>query len=192
MRDGDGDIPGELDRVGAAVGELTWDRGPFEEESVDRQGALRERLPEEGDDVREDESYSYDRKSTRWVGVGDRDQHPREYREVMVRDEVKRMALFGSGVAELTRHRAEQLARELLERSKQNRDEVMRLVRGEIQNQIKSLGVVSKRDVERLERRITRLEAQIKEMGQSKKKTTAKKTTAKKPAAKTSASSENS
>jgi polyhydroxyalkanoate synthesis regulator phasin len=106
-----------------------------------------------------------------------------------VRDEVRRMALFGSGVAELTRHRAEQLARELYERSKQNRDEVLRLVRSEIQNQIKSLGVTSKRDLERLERRITRLESQVKELSQ--KKTTSppkKKTTSAKPAAKTSAS----
>ncbi|MEA2516666.1 MAG: hypothetical protein QOG16_504, partial [Actinomycetota bacterium] len=70
-----------------------------------------------------------------------------------MRDEVRRMALFGSGVAELTRHRAEQLARDLVERSKQNRDELMRMIRSEIQNQIASLGVSSKRDVERLERR---------------------------------------
>lgn len=90
-----------------------------------------------------------------------------------MRDEVRRMALFGSGVAELTRHRAEQLARELLERSKQNRDEMLRLVRSEIENQIAHLGVPSKRDVERLERRITRLEAQVKE---ATRKTAAKKT----------------
>ena len=104
-----------------------------------------------------------------------------EYREVAVRDEVRRMALFGSGVAELTRHRAEQLARELLERSKQNRDEMLRLVRSEIQNQIANLGVPSKRDVERLERRITRLEAQVKEATRkTPAKTTAKKTVKKK------------
>lgn len=96
-----------------------------------------------------------------------------KYREVAVRDEVRRMALFGSGVAELTRHRAEQLARELLERSKQNRDEMLRLVRSEIQNQIAHLGVPSKRDVDRLERRITRLETQLKE---ATRKTSAKKT----------------
>lgn len=98
------------------------------------------------------------------------------------------MALFGSGVAELTRHRAEQLARDLVERSKQNRDEVLKLVRGEIQNQIQSLGVATKRDLERLERRVTRLEGQLKDLNQ--KKSTTKKTTAKKPAAKTSAKSD--
>ena len=106
-----------------------------------------------------------------------------------MRDEVRRMALFGSGVAELTRHRAETLARDLLERSKQNRDEVLRLVRGEIENQIKALGVPTKRDVERLERRVTRLEAQVKE-AREKQRATPKKTAAKKtskPASRTSA-----
>jgi polyhydroxyalkanoate synthesis regulator phasin len=93
-----------------------------------------------------------------------------------VLDELRRMALFGSGVAELTRHRAEQIARELVkagdvrrsqassvvkdlvERSKQNRRELVRIVRSEIRNQIAGLGVATKRDVERLERRVARLE----------------------------------
>jgi cell division protein FtsB len=105
------------------------------------------------------------------------------------------MALFGSGVAELTRHRAEQLARDLVERSKQNRDELLKLIRGEIQNQIQALGVATKRDLERLERRVTRLEGQIKELKDKQstpKKAPAKKSAAKKPAAKTSASSKKS
>ena len=103
-----------------------------------------------------------------------------------MRDEVRRMALFGSGVAELTRHRAEQLARDLVERSKQNRDEMMKLIRGEIQNQIASVGVATRRDVERLERRVTRLEGQIKELNQ--KKAATKRTTAKKTAKKSTSS----
>lgn len=103
-----------------------------------------------------------------------------------MRDEVRRMALFGSGMAELTRHRAEQLARDLVERSKQNRDELLRLIRGEIQNQIQSLGLVTKRDLDRLERRVGRLETQVKDL---KQKPPAKKTTSKKPASKTSTSS---
>ena len=108
-----------------------------------------------------------------------------------MRDEVRRMALFGSGVAELTRHRAEQLARDLVERSKQNRDELMKLIRGEIQNQIASVGVATKRDLERLERRVTRLEGQIKDLNQKKaapKKTVSKKTVAKKTQKKPSTS----
>ena len=94
------------------------------------------------------------------------------------------MALFGSGVAELTRHRAEQLARDLVERSKQNRDELLKLIRGEIQNQIQALGVATKRDLERLERRVSRLEGQLKDVREN---TEAKKTVAKRPAAKASA-----
>lgn len=90
------------------------------------------------------------------------------------------MALFGSGVAELTRHRAEQLARDLVERSKQNRDELMRMIRGEIQNQIQSLGLATKRDLERVERRVTRLEAQLKELKSAPKRTTSKKPATKK------------
>jgi polyhydroxyalkanoate synthesis regulator phasin len=111
--------------------------------------------------------------------------HP-EYKEETLRDEVRRMALFGSGVAELTRHRAEQLARDLVERSKQNRDEVLKLIRGEIQNQIASLGVPSKRDIERLERRVARLETQVKELQH--KKAPAKATTRKSPSKKKSSS----
>ncbi len=84
-----------------------------------------------------------------------------------MRDDIRRMALFGSGVAELTRHRAEQLARDLVERSKANRDEILKLIRGEIQNQIASIGVATKRDLERLERRVTRLETQLKDAGRT-------------------------
>jgi polyhydroxyalkanoate synthesis regulator phasin len=93
-------------------------------------------------------------------------------------DELRRVALFTSGVAELTRHRAEQIVKELVQRgdvrreqasaavreimdaSKQSRQELVRFVRGEIQAQVANLGVASKRDVERLERRIARLESQ--------------------------------
>ena len=114
-------------------------------------------------------------------------------------DELRRVALFSSGVAELTRHQAEQIikdlvksgdvrrqqasgaARELMERSRQNRKELLRFVRGEIQNQIESLGLATKRDLERLERRIARLEAERKTPA---KKTTAKKSTGKKSTAK--------
>ena len=117
-------------------------------------------------------------------------------------DELRRVALFSSGVAELTRHQAEQVvkdlvksgdlrrkqastaAKELVDRSKQNRKELLRFVRSEIQNQIEGLGLATKRDLERLERRITRLETDRKSSGSPAKKTSAKKTTAKKTTAK--------
>lgn len=105
-----------------------------------------------------------------------------------MRDEMRRMALFGSGVAELTRHRAEQMAKELVERSRQNRSEILKLVRNEIQNQIAALGLATKRDFERLERRVTRLETGSKAgTGTKKKGTTGKKTTATRKATSTRA-----
>ncbi|MDQ3878905.1 MAG: phasin family protein [Actinomycetota bacterium] len=122
-----------------------------------------------------------------------------------MRDELKRFALFGSGVAELTRYRAEQMVKELVkagdvrreqasgvvkdlvERSRQNRAELTSMVQAEFKNQVKNLGLATKRDVERLERRVERLETRIKELrdaGTAPKKPTStrtsKKSTAKK------------
>ena len=109
-------------------------------------------------------------------------------------DELRRVALFTSGVAELTRHRAEQIVKDLVQRgdvrreqasaavreimdaSRQSRQELIRFVRGEIQAQVANLGLASKRDLERLERRIVRLESQGK---MAAKRSTAKKSTRK-------------
>jgi polyhydroxyalkanoate synthesis regulator phasin len=106
-------------------------------------------------------------------------------------DELRRVALFTSGVAELTRHRAEQIVKDLVQQgdvrreqassavrdimdiSRQSRQELVRFVRAEIQAQVSNLGLASKRDVERLERRIARLETG------GKKKTTRKRTSRK-------------
>ena len=97
-----------------------------------------------------------------------------------MKDELRRMAMIGSGVAELTKHRAEQIVKdlvkagdlrsgnaktvvkELMERSKANRKEILGFVRSEIKNQIESLGLAGKRDIERLERRVARLEEERK------------------------------
>lgn len=91
-------------------------------------------------------------------------------------DELRRVAMFTSGVAELTRNQAERLVkdmvqkgdlrrqqasdavRELVTTSKQSREMLIEFVRGEIRNQIAQLGLASSRDLERLERRIARLE----------------------------------
>jgi polyhydroxyalkanoate synthesis regulator phasin len=112
-------------------------------------------------------------------------------------DELRRVALFTSGVAELTRHQAERIVKdlvksgdvrrkqarsavkELMETSKTARKELSRLVRSEIQNQVEGLGLATKRDLDRVDRRVTRLEG-------GKKKTTTKKTTARKSTAKRS------
>lgn len=124
-----------------------------------------------------------------------------------MRDELRRMALIGSGVAELTKARAEQIvkdlvkkgdvgreqasqvAKDLMERSKDNRREIVAFVRGEIRSQIESLGLATKRDFERLERRVGRLEDRAKKSTAPKtraKKSTAKKSTSKKSTAKKS------
>ncbi len=92
-----------------------------------------------------------------------------------MRDDLKRMATLGSGVAELTRNRAEQLAKDLIARSNKNRSELVRLIRSEIANQLQSLGVATKRDVERLERRVARLESGGKKTTRTRSSTTTKK-----------------
>lgn len=120
-----------------------------------------------------------------------------------MRDEIRRMVLITSGVVELTRNRAEAIVRELIksgelpggqatqavrdlmERSKQNRDEILNLVRSEMRNQIEAIGLASKRDIERLERRVARLEDRpvapttAKRTSKKTKKKSSKKTTKK-------------
>ena len=120
-------------------------------------------------------------------------------------DEFRRLALFTSGVAELTRHRAEQLVRDMvssgdvrkdqasslvktvLDIGKENRHQLGELIRTEIRNQVGNLGLATQRDVERLERRVARLEeclkaervaakAAAKSTSRNTKKTTAKST----------------
>lgn len=92
-----------------------------------------------------------------------------------MKEDLKRLALLGSGVAELTKNRAEQMVKELLERSKENRMELVRLVRGEVDARLEALGLARRRDLERLERRVARLEEQLKQAKTAaRKKTTAK------------------
>ncbi|MGH2787952.1 MAG: phasin family protein [Actinomycetota bacterium] len=114
-------------------------------------------------------------------------------------DDLRRWALFGSGVAELTKSRAEQivkelvsagdvrrkqasgLVKELLEASRDNRKELIRLLRSEVQTQIEAVGLATKRDMERLDRRVKRLEDNMKA---TRKKTTRTKSSAKKSTSK--------
>ena len=117
-------------------------------------------------------------------------------------DEFRRLALFTSGVAELTRNRAEQLVRDMvksgevrrdqastlvktaLDFSKVNRTEFIHALREEVKNQVARAGFVTKRDFERLERRVARMEAKSKKTtagsGRPPRKSTVK-TTARKP-----------
>jgi polyhydroxyalkanoate synthesis regulator phasin len=113
------------------------------------------------------------------------------------------MALITSGMVELTRNRAEAIVRELIksgelpggqatqavkdlmERSRQNRNEILNLVRTEMRNQIEAIGLASKRDIERLERRVARIEDRptapttAKRTSKKTKKKSSKKTTKK-------------
>jgi polyhydroxyalkanoate synthesis regulator phasin len=117
----------------------------------------------------------------RWTQKGDR-----------VRDEIRRIALFASGVGDLTRHRAEQIAKELVksgevrrdqaagwaktlfDASAENRQEIVRFIRTEMQHQVQALGLATTRDLDRLERRLDRVEASAR---RAVKTTAAKKTT---------------
>ncbi len=112
-----------------------------------------------------------------------------------MRDELRRAALFTSGVAELSRNRAEQIVRgmvksgdlrkdqvaawvkNLMDMSKENRREMIAFIRAESTNQVKNLGLATKRDVERLERRVARLETTAKSAKKSTRKPTSKKST---------------
>jgi polyhydroxyalkanoate synthesis regulator phasin len=120
-----------------------------------------------------------------------------------VRDEIRRIALFASGVGDLTRNRAEQIAKELVksgevrrdqaagwaktlfDASAENRQEIIRFIRSEMQHQVQALGLATTKDLEQLERRLDRVEATSRRM--TAKSTVAKKTVARKTtAAKTS------
>ena len=114
-------------------------------------------------------------------------------------DEVRRLALFTSGIAELTRNRAEKIVKnwtggevpnarastmvkQLVETSRQNRSELLALIRSEIKNQARTVGLADGREVERLERRVERLEEQLKNERAKRgtAKTTARKSSSKK------------
>gem|GEM_PF-2425624 len=118
-------------------------------------------------------------------------------------EEVRRLALFTSGVAELTRNRAEQIVKswtggdvpnarastmvkQLADTSRQNRSELLSLIRSEMRNQARTLGLADGREVERLERRVDRLEEELeraRSAGVSARKSTSK-TTARKGSSK--------
>ena len=117
-----------------------------------------------------------------------------------MRDDLRRAALFTSGVAEMTRNRAEDLikglmktsegrrdqtqglVKDLVEWSTQNRKEIMALIGKEVESQLGGLGLASRREVERLERRVARLEDELRSQAvadAASKKTSRRKTSAK-------------
>ena len=76
------------------------------------------------------------------------------------------------------------MVKQLVKTSKQNRSEYLSLLRSEIKNQARTVGLADGREVERLERRVERLEKQLKKeragRGGGAAKTTGKKSSSKK------------
>ncbi|MGH9197947.1 MAG: phasin family protein, partial [Acidimicrobiia bacterium] len=75
---------------------------------------------------------------------------PRKKAESLAREVVKR----GEGAA----GSVSSLAEEIVKRSRENAEGVRRLVSSEVRRQIKSLGLATKEDVDRLSRRVRELE----------------------------------
>lgn len=112
-----------------------------------------------------------------------------------LQDELRRWATVASGLADLARNRAEEavdemlqggngppsVVRDVMERTKDDREELLRAVRTELHNQLVSLGAATSRDVERLERALGRLENRVALLEHDgSKKPVAKKSTVKK------------
>ncbi|CAN5521018.1 hypothetical protein BH24ACT26_BH24ACT26_07950 [soil metagenome] len=112
-----------------------------------------------------------------------------------MRDDLRRVATFTSGIAEMTRNRAEDLVKDwvrngdlrreqaqtlvkdVVDWSTSNGKDIAGFVRSEINAQLTTLGVAGKSDIERLERRVERLEEALRH-------TAAKTAATRKPAAK--------
>ncbi len=72
----------------------------------------------------------------------------RKQAESVVQDLVK--------AGDLQQKRAKKAVDELMERSRKNADELRKIVRHEIQSQVSSLGIATKEDLARLERKLTK------------------------------------
>jgi DNA-binding protein HU-beta len=89
---------------------------------------------------------------------------------------------------DVRRDKASSTVKELLSFAKENRKDLVAMLRGEVESQIDNLGLVTKRELQRLERRITRLEDRATAGGSSSSRSTTKPGTAKKSTAKKSTS----
>ncbi len=108
-------------------------------------------------------------------------QMTRQRAEEIVRDLVK--------AGEMQSDQAQQAAQELFERSRENTERLIEMMRKEMRDQISSLGLATSDDIKRLERRIDAIGRGSASAGKAaalKKAAPAKKTVAKKTAAKKS------
>jgi polyhydroxyalkanoate synthesis regulator phasin len=96
--------------------------------------------------------------------------------EAIVKDLVK--------TGEVQAEQAQQAVQDLLDRSRRSTERFLELVRHEVRAQVAGLGLASKKELARLEKRIDVLRPKPAAKNSPAKKTTAKKTTAKKTTAK--------
>ncbi len=91
---------------------------------------------------------------------------------------------------ELQTEQTQQQVQELMDRSRENTDRVVKAVRGEVMSQLSTLGLATKADLAKLERKVDAMRASAgtkkapAKKAAAKKKSTAKKAPAKKAAAK--------
>ena len=78
---------------------------------------------------------------------------------------------------------AQKAAQELVERSRENRSRFLKAVDREVQAQVNRMGLATKADVDRLERKLAKLEGPAKKAPATKKAPAKKKAAAKKAAA---------
>src|SRR4051795_8499957 len=88
-------------------------------------------------------------------------QMTRKQAETVVKDLVKR--------GELQQERAKKAVDELLDRSRKNAEELSKIVRKEIQSQISALGIATKDDLARLERKLSKASSTTKKSAPAKK-----------------------
>jgi polyhydroxyalkanoate synthesis regulator phasin len=107
----------------------------------------------------------------------------------MRRSQAKRIAQDLVSQGHIAREQVASTVDELLEMSRRRTEDLSRLVRHEVQRQLGSLGVATKDDLARLERKLTKAQATKAPGVKAAKKTAAKKTTAKKSTAKATSAS---
>jgi polyhydroxyalkanoate synthesis regulator phasin len=102
----------------------------------------------------------------------------------MRRSQAKRIAQELVSQGQIARDQVASTVDELVEMSRRRTDELSRIVRHEVQRQLGALGLATKEDLERVERRIAAVTASPAGARKAAKKAPAKKAPAKKAAAK--------
>jgi len=96
----------------------------------------------------------------------------------MTRSEARRLAQQLVKEGQLAQERAQTFVDEMVDSSKKRADELVEVVRGEFQRQVTSLGIATKEDLARLERKLNAQSGKAAPKKKSKKKSAAKKKSA--------------